>query len=215
MNFTFFAQRLKLSRILKGLPQIDLAGKTGVDQGLISKYESNKITVAPKVDTIYALSQVLEVSCEYLLGIEEEFAKSPISKENDPLFPLKKVENHSSTHVKRIFDYIRMPVENPVDFFIQNDNDDMQPLLKNGGLLFFRSDGKLQNNRIILFRKKGEGNNCVRYCKIIQEIQLLSPNPAISAIKLTVKDFISKYNVLGVMTGYWENIHGSFGQNVF
>ena len=44
---------------------------------------------------------------------------------------------------------------------------------------------------------------------------MLSPNPAISAIKLTVKDFISKYNVLGVMTGYWENIHGRFGQNVF
>src|SRR6056297_2507388 len=201
MDFTNFSQRLKLCRIHKWLSQIELAGKSGVDQTLISKYESNKTTVTPKMDTIVALSKVLRVSCEYLLGIEEKLTKCPISKETESLFPLKKVENYSSANVQRTFDYIRMPVENPVDFFIQNDNNDMHPLLKNGGLLFFRSDDRLQDNRILLFRKKVEENNCVRYCKISQEINLMSPNPKISAIKLSEKDFKIKYYVLGLLTG--------------
>ncbi len=37
MNLTFFAQRLKLNGIQKWMSQIDLAVKSRVDQGLISK----------------------------------------------------------------------------------------------------------------------------------------------------------------------------------
>jgi len=215
MNYFTFTKRLKSSRTHKGFSQKELAEKAGVSQGLISKYESKIITVSPKVDTIYALSRALEVSCEYLLGIDKEITKNPLSEKINLQVSLKKVENYSSPNVKRIFDYIRMPVENPVDFFIQNDNDEMYPLLKSRGFLFFMFNDRALDNKIILFRKKGEENNRVRFCKINENINLMSPNPDIGLVKLSLQDFKATYFVMGILTGYWDNIHGQFGQDIF
>lgn len=79
---SIFSERLKSSRKDNGLSQKDLAIKTGVSQVVISSYETNNSE--PKICHLSKLAEVLNVSCDYLLGITLEHDKNDNSelKEN-------------------------------------------------------------------------------------------------------------------------------------
>lgn len=57
---------MKLARIAKGMSQSDLADKIGVKSYIISRYETG--VNYPSVETLLRISEVLEVSVDYLLG---------------------------------------------------------------------------------------------------------------------------------------------------
>ena len=59
---------LKLSRIKKGYSQAKLAEIVGVSGYSISRYETG--VQSPSVETLLKLSDVLEVTTDYLLGKE-------------------------------------------------------------------------------------------------------------------------------------------------
>ena len=58
-------ERLKLLRKSKGLTQIGLQMKIGVEQALLSKYENGERV--PPTDTLVKLADFYEVSVDYLL----------------------------------------------------------------------------------------------------------------------------------------------------
>ena len=57
---------IKKLRKEKGLTQISLQMKTGIEQALISKYETGERV--PPTDTLILLADFFDVSIDYLLG---------------------------------------------------------------------------------------------------------------------------------------------------
>lgn len=63
-----FGLRIKERRVMKNFSQKQLGGLLGVTKDTISKYESNVLT--PSLDRIVKLARILDVSLDYLMGIE-------------------------------------------------------------------------------------------------------------------------------------------------
>jgi len=66
---SLFCERLKTLRIDKNFSQPELAELIGVSKGMISFWE-NGIN-EPTITNLIKLSQILEVSADYLLGLED------------------------------------------------------------------------------------------------------------------------------------------------
>lgn len=64
-----FCERLKMLRIEKKLSQPDLANLIGVSKGMISFWE-NGIN-EPTITNLIKLSQIFDVSTDYILGLED------------------------------------------------------------------------------------------------------------------------------------------------
>ena len=64
-----FDIRLKAAREANGLSQAELARGVGVTRDLINKYE--KAGIKPSFGTLVAIAECLNVSTDYLLGVDE------------------------------------------------------------------------------------------------------------------------------------------------
>ena len=64
-----FGKRIKEERQLKGLTQLQLAEKLGTTQSTIGKYEREELQ--PNIDVITKICKVLEISSDYLLGLDD------------------------------------------------------------------------------------------------------------------------------------------------
>ena len=64
-----FGERLRECRIEKGFTQNQLAEKLLIAQSTLGKYERGELQ--PNIETIKALCKILDVSSDYLLGIEK------------------------------------------------------------------------------------------------------------------------------------------------
>lgn len=64
-----FCERLKALRTEKGLSQPELANLLGVSNGIISFWENG--VNEPTISNLIKLTEVLEVSTDYLLGLED------------------------------------------------------------------------------------------------------------------------------------------------
>ena len=72
-----FNERLKMLRLEKGLTQKALATRLGVGRTTISEYEGGNIT--PKQEGLLMLSDILNVSVDYLTGVSD----NPLPKSNN------------------------------------------------------------------------------------------------------------------------------------
>lgn len=79
-----FCDRLKKIRTQSGLSQLDLAKKLFVTQQAVARWESNKNT--PNPETLIKISEILNVSVDYLVGrIDQEKKPTPVSEDGpDP-----------------------------------------------------------------------------------------------------------------------------------
>ncbi len=70
-----FAERLKVARKISNLNQVELAKKLGVSKQSVSNWENDNIQ--PSIDALIRISKVLNVSADYLLGLDaESYGKS-------------------------------------------------------------------------------------------------------------------------------------------
>ncbi|WP_369691840.1 helix-turn-helix domain-containing protein [Bacillus cereus] len=104
--------RVKTLRMEKKLTQQELADKIGVSKSALSQIENNKTT--PSRETVSALSRILEVTTDYLLGLSEyrELDKeeaSEVRKEMDEL--TNKLEKLSEERQKFLIDMMKAIVE--------------------------------------------------------------------------------------------------------
>ena len=65
-----FGQRLRELRLERGLTQLQLATLLSTTQGTIGKYEREELQ--PNINMIIEICKVLEISSDYLLGLEDE-----------------------------------------------------------------------------------------------------------------------------------------------
>lgn len=73
-----FGQRLKQTRIKKGIKQWYLSELTGISDNLLSKYENDYNS--PQINNLVSLCKVLDVSADWLL-----FGKGEISSRDEEL----------------------------------------------------------------------------------------------------------------------------------
>ena len=73
-----FQHRLQQRRLELRLTQEALAEKLGVRQGWISRME-NRLTNYVRSDNLFSLCQVLDVSADYLLGLDDVPQRQPLT----------------------------------------------------------------------------------------------------------------------------------------
>ena len=73
-------EKIKQIRTEKGLSQPQLANEVGVSKGIISIWENN--INEPKATYLKNLAMVLDVSADYLLGLEDESGAKTSHKYN-------------------------------------------------------------------------------------------------------------------------------------
>jgi len=66
---TIIGSRIRAARKARGLTQIELGEVVGIAQPQVSALERGA-TRNPKADTLRALAEALDVSADYLLGLE-------------------------------------------------------------------------------------------------------------------------------------------------
>lgn len=69
-----FSQKIKMLRREKGLTQVDLSKISGLTSSCIAMIETEKNE--PTARTLIALSKALNVSTDYLLGVEDDFGNA-------------------------------------------------------------------------------------------------------------------------------------------
>ena len=90
-------QRIARLRKGKGYTQIDLAGKIGILQGIISEYETDKLR--PHYEMIIRLAMALEVSTDELLGMKV-LTKNEKKPDTTLIRRLRKIETLPSSQRK-------------------------------------------------------------------------------------------------------------------
>lgn len=88
MKYSIVCERIKELRIQHGYTQTQLAEILGTSKSLVSSYE-NEIHLPP-YNILIRLSSLFGVSCDYLLGIEQEKSISTKGLTNEQI---KAIEN--------------------------------------------------------------------------------------------------------------------------
>ena len=92
-DFSKFAQRLKAARLKMGISQKYLAEQVGIRSATLSAYENAEAEkrVTPSLENAVALARELEVSLDYLCGIDATgIKKSTTDKIREYLYTLTK-----------------------------------------------------------------------------------------------------------------------------
>ena len=64
-----FNEKLREIRVARGLSQVELANKLGVTKQCVSNWENDNIQ--PSIEMLLKISEILSVSCDCLLDIDE------------------------------------------------------------------------------------------------------------------------------------------------
>lgn len=104
-EYKIFAERLRKILSYK-MTQSELAEKTGLTEVTISRYINGQRV--PKATEIAKISQVLNVSCDYLLGIvdcENDYKMT----DEEKLCAIKEIiREYDGVHYKDAVDYLKM-----------------------------------------------------------------------------------------------------------
>ena len=87
-------EKIRNKRIEKDMSLVELGEKIGVGKSVIWKYENGEINNIP-LERIFAISEVLEISCIDLLSLKEGKLIDSIIKMNLNEEQLKKLEEYA------------------------------------------------------------------------------------------------------------------------
>lgn len=108
------AERIQEGMNLRGLKQVDIIEKTGMNKGALSSYLSGKYK--PKQDKIYLLAKALDVSEAWLMGYDvpierkEYFSLQVSKKEKDLLVKFNLLNESGQT---KAVEYVSDLADNP------------------------------------------------------------------------------------------------------
>lgn len=95
-----FAERLKDLRKNSGLLQKDMADKIGITKSAYGYYEQGK--TIPDIVTTKKIADILNVSVDYLLGVNADGAQKDLSDEKKKFLEL--MEEISDDEAKKLLD---------------------------------------------------------------------------------------------------------------
>ena len=184
-----FSNRLKALRNKKGLSQTELAKLLFVSQQTVAKWETDKST--PNPETILKISNILDVSTDYLLGNSTEpssdskskYIKIPVLGYVAAGIPTDAVEN--------IIDWEEIPAEmakNAEYFGLVINGDSMEPRICKGDVVIVRKQSDIDSGDIAIVIIDGERGTCKKVVKHSNGISLVSFNQAYEPMFFTWKE---------------------------
>ena len=108
------AERIQEGMNLRGLKQVDIIEKTGMNKGALSSYLSGKYK--PKQDNIYLLAKALDVSEAWLMGYDvpierKEYFSLQVGKKEKDL--LEKFNSLNEIGQSKAVEYVADLADNP------------------------------------------------------------------------------------------------------
>lgn len=183
------AQRLREGMALRGLKQVDIVERTGINKGALSCYLSGKYI--PKQNNIYLLAKALDVNEAWLMGAdvpferiehsaEEATSKGIVKSVRIPVLgrvaagiPLEAIEE--------IIDYEEIPEVMARDgeyFGLRIQGDSMEPKISNGDVVIVRKQDDADDGDLVIALVNGSDGCCKYLKKYSESIALVSTNPA-------------------------------------
>ena len=86
-----FGERLKIALVTSGMSQKELADKMGMTQGAISRYFNGERE--PDIANLIKLCNILHTSSDFLLGIDESYAKMSAESYSSAIKTIKKLKS--------------------------------------------------------------------------------------------------------------------------
>ena len=184
-----FSNRLKALRNKKGLSQTELAKLLFVSQQTVAKWETDKST--PNPETILKISNILDVSTDYLLGNSTEpssdskskYIKIPVLGYVAAGIPTDAVEN--------IIDWEEIPAEmaKSAEYFgLVINGDSMEPRICKGDVVIVRKQSDIDSGDMAIVIIDGERGTCKKVVKHSNGISLVSFNQAYEPLFFTWKE---------------------------
>ncbi len=207
-----FGDKLKECRKAKNLTLEELAIKYnrrfdgGMSKGTLSKYENNK--QEPLVSVVTNLTELLDVSSDYLLGRSDNpnlDLETPINA-NDNIYQIP-VYNSVSAGLGRLAETVPddfvptfLPYGASPESYIRVNvsGDSMSPLIDNGSQILVRLQSTVDNGAIAVVMVDGEDAFVKKLNFGRNWIELESINPYYPARRFEDSD-ISRVSILGIV----------------
>lgn len=184
--------RIKTTRISKGLTQEELGDMIGVKKAAINKYESG-LVVNLKRTTIMKLADALGVSPIYLMGMDEKPGDGLIPANEPYTAPILGTipAGYPVCAIEDIEGYASIPYRDKENyFFLRVKGDSMiNAGISTGDLVLIRRQPCADDGQIVAARVNGDEATLKRYKRQGDMVFLLPENPKYEPRIVSVKDF--------------------------
>ena len=174
-----FTARLNRAMFMKGIRQTDLAARTGIHKGTLSKYMKGGIV--PEGKALVKLSEALGVSVDWLLGKEEmsnakltipEVSKVPILGKVAAGVPIYAQEDVTGSVL----------VEDPEGMFaLRVKGDSMSPRIMDGDLVIVHAQNWAEDGDLVI-ALVGDEATCKVFKRSSWGVSLVPFNPTFSPL---------------------------------
>ena len=194
-----FATRLKRLMFIKGVRQVDLAKKTGINKGTLSHYMTGgEKGYVPKGEAVVKLANALGVTADYLLGNETisdaQLTKSELSK----VPVLGKVAAGVPTFANQdIIDSILFDGDTEGLFGLKIKGDSMSPRIVDGDTVIVRSQSCAEDGDLVIALIDDE-TTCKVFVKRPWGVSLEPFNPVFKPIAISNNE-LDDLHILGVV----------------
>lgn len=200
-----FAIRLNQCMRAKGIKQVDLVERTGIDKSNISSYLAGRYM--PKSEGLYLLAKALDVNVAWLMGIDADTnnikpRKIPIVGKiaaGMPIFAEENLEGYD-------FAPISYTLEEYTYFFLRVQGDSMNLKFNENDLVLVQQQNYLDDGEIGVFLIDGECATVKKYRKD-NNLVILEPMSTNTENTTQIYDLKKvKVDILGKVISYMSKI---------
>lgn len=156
MDLKLMGERIKEARLEKNLTLSDISEKVSLAKSTVQRYEAGVIN-RPKVPVIHSISKVLGVNPVWLMGEDVPKYLSPPAKVYPEVMEIGKARFPLFSGIacgepllmdERIETYVAATTGIKADFVLRAVGTSMEPGIRDGDLVFIRSQPKVENGQI-------------------------------------------------------------------
>lgn len=173
--------RIKELRKISQIKQIDLCTQLGITQGALSGWENEKYE--PDITSIKKLSEIFNVSIDYLLGKSDEPGAPKITQSRATRIPVlgKVVAGIPIEAIEEILDYeeITPELSSGGEFFaLRIKGNSMEPKISEGDVVIVRKQEDADNGDTAIILVNGNEATVKKIRKTPEGISLIPNNPS-------------------------------------
>lgn len=207
------SRKLQLLIQEKHISYRELSEKTGIAKSAIQRYVVGETGKIP-IDRIKLLADALDVSAAYLMGWEEESTVSPVSEFTSKYTNIQPIKKRRIPMLgtiaagKPIFaeqdyeTYVDVGGSVKADFALTVEGDSMDPLYKNGDIVFIRSQPDVRDGQVAAVIVD-DSATLKRVYHLPIGVQLVPVNPEYEPMLFTA-DNSDNIVILGLAVGYFH-----------
>ena len=178
-----FATRLKIALANKNMKPSVLAYRLGVDRSTISNYLNGRYKA--KSDMVKKISDILDVSQDWLNGFDDVLVTTPNSAKKIPVLGYV-AAGIPIEAITEVLDYEEISPEMVKDgseyFALQIKGDSMEPRITDGDVVIVRKQSTIDSGQIGIVCVNGDDATCKKVMKQPGGILLQPINPSYTPV---------------------------------